>query len=289
MFRDARRDIGRHDDRNVREARVLEHGSFEHRPGVVGPAVQIRTDLQRPVPQLHSSVNARRQQRSGQPIVSDDPRAQRRRGAGQEHDCFDCATACSTLTDRVRRQHHGNEDQIRSKLRRDAGEHAGDCEPRPSIREVRFHERGDGGHEQYRAHGVGRLCGCVHGVERKDADEHRCERGGALTDPFARRQERQQRNARVQRDLRDERNRRVIPEQPVERREEAGVAPRHVERRKTAAVREHERELMVMIESFPAPRMRRPDEHEEQADHQRHAARGVHDSNHRVASYRAVR
>ena len=67
----------------------------------------------------------------------------------------------------------------------------------------------------------------------------------------------------------------MIAEQPVEGGEEIGVAPRHFHRRERPALRELERDVVIVIEAFPSPRMRRPHEDEEQPDDERDRARAT--------------
>ena len=56
----ARRHFGRHEKRAPGDARVVEPRELEGRARIVDAALEVRSRLQRAVPQLHASVRARR-------------------------------------------------------------------------------------------------------------------------------------------------------------------------------------------------------------------------------------
>jgi len=107
------------DQRHVIEARVVEDAEFERVPGVVRAAVQIRADLQRPVPQLNAAVHARRQQHPRQSIVRTVHGVSAKRRTGQERQRGSRAPWPPAVGgDGVHREQRRNEDQVWTELRR---------------------------------------------------------------------------------------------------------------------------------------------------------------------------
>ena len=68
----------------------------------------------------------------------------------------------------------------------------------------------------------------------------------------------------------------ALAEEAIEKGQERRIAPGDNERRKPLPSRDRERQIVVAVDSFPPPRMRRPYEDERQADGERRETRGIH-------------
>ena len=292
----ARHRVGRDDDRHAVEAGVVENRRIEDRTRVVRAAVQVRADLQRAVPKLKAAAHAGWQNRAGQPIVPDDPRRERHGGRDQQH-----TRVCHTVT-RVwnvraradgaptrehdkRREQQRYENEIRPELRRQTGQSAGEDVQPPAITRSGADERHERRHEDHGAQCIGRLRRRIDRVERENPGQHRGQHGGAPVDPRQREAVDEQRQRGIQCRLDDERNPRPISEEPIEEGEKVRIAPRIFHSRERPPGCHFERKRVVVIESFPPIRVRRPYEDKEQPKRERDAARRVHS---RLAAEHAV-
>ncbi len=283
-------DAAADENRDAVEARVFERRRLEDRPRVVAAAVEIFAGLQRAVPELRAAMHAGWNDRLRQPVVADDPWREHCAGAEQQHGRVDDIAADRLFPDCVGGEHSGNEDEIRAELRHDARYDAGKREPRAARRFVAAfdcrHEDENRREEQHGADRVGRLCRRVHRVEREGAEQQRGYRRRRAIGPAARGCEQQQRRDGIEGNLHEQWNPRPIAEQAIEAGEKVRVSPRHFHRRERLSGREGQRQLVVMVESVPAPGMRRADKDEEQPNRQRQQAGGPHCASHLRAFYR---
>ena len=241
-------------------------------------ALQIRSGLQGAVPQLHATVRARRNQLARETVVPDDPRDRHR---AREHDIRREQERPSSRAGRHDGRHHGEngrkQNEVRTELRRKPGQQTAQRELTQVVRAQRTGEHREAGHEDDRADRIGRLRRRVDRVEREQRDEERSSHCRAAAEFLAYKPVEQHRHETVQQHLRDERHPGPIAREAVEEREEVRIAPRDVHGGERFAAREPQREIVVVIDSFPSERMRRPDEYEDQAEKNRYPGGGVDD------------
>ena len=195
--------VGRGADQHRRlgDAGVRERRRVEDRSGIARAALEVRTNLQRSVPELDAAMRAGGHERIGQPIVADDPRRQRQRYRGGEDDCAHQVRARSSDQDIAGREYRGQHDHVRPKLRHQAGEESAERDVDDAAIAHTPREDDHRTQKQHRAHRIGRLRGRMHGVEGKNAEDQRREGRRAAADQWLRQVIEQERRGAVDDDL----------------------------------------------------------------------------------------